>query len=133
MKRTLFLFSLLVSFGPVIGHGQASTTTTMEREVYADRVGQELRQIRQQVDEIGRKTPLAGQQRLAPIYDALLEAEQSLAMMKTANALEFTLRKSEVESSRSKVSRLWREYKLSSDTVPVAPPVNVPTTPDVMP
>lgn len=126
MIRAL-VFSLVLCAGAHMAVGQTSpgSQSITERQTYADVVAQELRQIRQQVDTIGRKTPLAGQQRLAPVYDALLEAEQALAQYKTAPDLELSARKTEVETARSKATRIWREYRLT-EPAPTSPAAGVP-------
>jgi hypothetical protein len=111
MKPLLVFVSMFVlSLGLL---AQPSSTGMVERQSYADRNAQELRQIRQQLDAIARNTPLAGQQRLAPLYDALLAAEEALAEMRIASELDFQARRADMENAKARAARLWREFRIN--------------------
>ncbi|PTY05582.1 hypothetical protein DB347_14510 [Opitutaceae bacterium EW11] len=92
---------------------QQTSTYSLAREAYQDRLSQDLRQLRQEIDMSARAAPQAAQPRFAPAYDALNTAEQAFAAMKTASNLEFAHARSAAESAIAKARREWSVFRLN--------------------
>lgn len=123
MKRFTLLaaiFATLFSFA----FSQQTSTSNIERESFADRSSQELRQLRTQVDIAARNAPQTAQSRFAQVYDAVAAAEDALAQVKTATELDLKKRRAEYETARSNAVRVWNEFKVSANAGAVSNPVS---------
>lgn len=111
MSRLILLAAAVAALSP-LAPAQQTSTSSLAREAYEDRLSQNLRQLRQEVDAASRGVPLPGQQRFAPIYDALNSAEQALADLKTSSALDQPAARKAAEASIARVRRLWSDFRL---------------------
>lgn len=93
---------------------QPNSTSNLDRESFADRNAQELRQLRSQVDAAARSAPQDAQVRFATVYDALATAEDALAQFKTASELEVGKRRTDFEQARTRAVRLWSDFRIAT-------------------
>lgn len=120
MKRIMALAVAFTVFGGLAGFQRASAQT-LAVDSYIEQHSQELRQVRRQVDVVARNETGSSQSRFAPVYDALVQAEQALAELRTAPESERPQRRLKLEEAKARALRLWRDFRLTS---PAAEPAN---------
>jgi hypothetical protein len=113
MNKYTFIAALFAASFVALAPAQQTSTSNLDRESYEDRSAQELRQLRAQVDAAARSAPQADRARFAPVYDALIQAEDALAALKTAAALDESSRRQEFEIARAKASRVWSDFRVT--------------------
>ena len=91
-----------------------STTSNLGRESYLDRASQQLRQLRSQIDSVGRQSSSTAQSRFGPLYDAVASAERALADLRTASTLDQEARQADFERAKSQAVQLWNDFRISS-------------------
>lgn len=113
MRKLIFVFLTLSLAAPLSRAVESKLPPGMSLETYVDRSALELRQVRMQVDLTARQPNSGGQERFAPVYDALSDAEQALADLRRAAPSEKDQRLGKFEDERNKAMRVWREFHLT--------------------
>lgn len=88
----------------------AETSSAYEsQQELSERSGEQLKQVRRQLDASARRVPLAAQDRFLRIYDALSQAEQALVALRSARPSEMEPFRIRLEEHTARVLRLWHE------------------------
>lgn len=117
MNKLLFfasLFSLGLTFASAqVGGPITASTRPLARTTYEDKVSQDLRDIREQIEAVYEKTPQVGQAALASHLSALTAAEQALSDYRIASDTDLPARRADLEEAKARLARLWADYKQS--------------------
>lgn len=108
MKSISVLCLLVLPFAAL---AQVTTTDSMERRNELDRIGGDLREVRQEVDQASAGVSQVAQAQYQPVYDALDRAENVLAQLRTASEIDRGSLEMELEQAREDVRQAWSEVR----------------------